>query len=166
MKQSATSTFKEVQYFRSPWLWLVVGGVAVLQWWRFLQQIVFGRQWGNQPAPNWMMVLLWFLFGIGLPGLFFFGRLSVTVSDNAIQIRLLPFADRTILLSDITDVEARTYSPLREFGGWGVRFGAHGKRAYNVSGNQGVELTLTNGHKVLIGSQHPQELASAIEAAR
>jgi hypothetical protein len=42
-----------------------------------------------------------------------------------------------------------------------VRFGPRG-RAYNVSGNRGVEITLANGKRVLIGSQRSDELAAAI----
>ncbi|GAG70226.1 unnamed protein product, partial [marine sediment metagenome] len=36
------------------------------------------------------------------------------------------------------------------------------KRAYNISGNQGVGLTLKNGENILIGSQNPDELARII----
>ena len=36
------------------------------------------------------------------------------------------------------------------------------RMAYNVSGNQGVELTLRDGRQVMLGSQRPQELADAI----
>ena len=42
-----------------------------------------------------------------------------------------------------------------------MRFGRRG-RAYNVSGDRGVELTLANGKRVLIGSQRSEELAEAI----
>ena len=34
--------------------------------------------------------------------------------------------------------------------------------AYNVSGDKGVELTLADGRKVMIGSQKAEELALAI----
>jgi hypothetical protein len=36
--------------------------------------------------------------------------------------------------------------------------------AYNVSGNQGVDLTLRDGRRVMLGSQRADELAAAIEA--
>lgn len=68
-------------------------------------------------------------------------------------------------MSEIAHFEARTYSPLREYGGWGIRgFGSN--RAYNVSGNHGVELVLKDGRKVLIGSQRADDLALAIAAAK
>jgi hypothetical protein len=57
------------------------------------------------------------------------------------------------------------YSPLREFGGWGIRFAPGKKRAYSVSGNKGVELELSDGMHVLIGSQRPEELTQMIDYA-
>jgi hypothetical protein len=157
--------FQEEQAFRQWWLWLLIGLLVALQWWGFIQPIVLGQPWGNRPAPDWMMVLLWLLFGIGLPVFFLYVRLIVTVTDQAIEIHYRPLTRRTIPMAEVTHAEARTYSPLREYGGWGIR-GMGGNRAYNVSGNRGVELTLTDGRKVLIGSQRPDDLARAIAAAR
>jgi hypothetical protein len=52
---------------------------------------------------------------------------------------------------------------LREYGGWGVRgFGSN--RAYNMRGDQGVQLDLVDGSRVLIGTQRPGELETAIAA--
>jgi hypothetical protein len=45
---------------------------------------------------------------------------------------------------------------------WGSLRGFGSNRAYNVKGDQGVQLVLTNGDRVLIGTQRPQELESAI----
>ncbi|MFN2202162.1 MAG: DUF6141 family protein [Caldilineaceae bacterium] len=157
--------FREEQRFRGPWLWLIIAFVAGLQWWGFYRQIVLGKPWGNNPAPDWMMVLLWLAFGIGLPLLFFLFELVVTVNASAVEIRFSPVVRRTIPLTEIAKVEARTYAPLKEYGGWGIRVGLSGKRAYNISGNEGVELTLTDGRKVLIGSKRSKELAQIIASA-
>jgi hypothetical protein len=37
---------------------------------------------------------------------------------------------------------------------------------YNVSSNQGVQLELANGQRILIGSQRAEELAQAIGQAK
>jgi uncharacterized protein YlzI (FlbEa/FlbD family) len=44
---------------------------------------------------------------------------------------------------------------LGEYGGWGLRYSFNKKRgnAINVSGDIGIQLTLTNGKKLLIGTQ-------------
>ena len=111
------------------------------------------------------MVLLWLVFGFGLPLFFLYLRLVVTVTDESIDIHFRPLTRRTIPMADVTQVEARTYAALREYGGWGIR-GWGGKRAYNVSGDRGVELTLADGRKVMIGSQRADDLAQAIAAER
>jgi hypothetical protein len=98
---------------------------------------------------------------VALVAILLFLELHVTVRDAGVHIRMLPFANRTIAPAHIARWEARTYRPIREYGGWGVRFGPRG-RAYNVSGDRGVELTLDNGKRVLIGSQRSEDLAAAI----
>ena len=157
--------FQEEQSFRQWWLWLLIGSLAAVQWWGFVQQIVLGQPWGNRPAPDWMMVLLWLFTGIGLPAFFLYLRLIVTVTDQAIEIHFRPLTRRTIPMAEVTHAEARTYSPLREYGGWGIR-GVGGRRAYHVSGNRGVELTLMDGRKVMIDSRRAEDLARAIAATR
>jgi len=82
-----------------------------------------------------------------------------------LYIRFFPLTHQEIPFKDIVSCEVRTYSPIREFGGWGIRYG-RGTKAYNVSGNRGIQLELSNGKRVLIGSQRPEELAGAIEAGK
>jgi TATA-box binding protein (TBP) (component of TFIID and TFIIIB) len=52
---------------------------------------------------------------------------------------------------------------LLEYGGWGIKYGRKGK-AYNVSGNRGVQLVFKDGKQLLIGSQRAEELAEAISS--
>jgi hypothetical protein len=91
-------------------------------------------------------------------------ELRVTVGPSQVRLRFFPFATRTIARADIARWEARTYRPIREYGGWGLRLSRRG-RAYSISGNRGVELTLTDGRRVMIGSRRPEELAAAIGQA-
>ena len=53
------------------------------------------------------------------------------------------------------------YNAASEYGGYGMRSGPRGP-AYIAHGDRGVELELTDGSKLLIGSQHPDELVSRI----
>lgn len=162
MKATYPVLFREVQRFRDVW-WVMalVFGVAALQWYIFLGQIVGGAPIGNRPASNGVVLLVWLLAGVGLPVLFLLLRLEVEVSPNAVTIRFAPLFIRVIDQREIAGVEPVTYRPLGEFGGWGVR-GWGGRVAYNVRGDQGVELTLTDGRRVLIGSRRAAELAAAI----
>ncbi len=157
--------FREEQRFRQWWIWLLILGVAAIQWWGFIQQIVFGQLWGNNPGPDWMMWLLWLFIGIGMPLFFIYLALIIEVTPQYVSLRFRPFARRIIPLAEIASVEMRTYQALREFGGFGVR-GYSDNRAYNVSGRQGVQLVLRDGRRVLIGSQKAAELALAIDSTR
>ena len=157
-------TFREVQYMRHVrWLMLLILGISAWMWWGFIQQIVLGKPWGNKPSPDWMMWLLWLIIGIGFPLAFYQMRLIVEINEDQVSVRYVPLKRTSILISDIEAVEARTYKPLREYGGWGIR-GSSQRRAYNVSGNHGVELTLYDGRKIMIGSQKAEELSLAIDA--
>lgn len=155
--------YREVQYMRHIWwVMLLVLGIALLMWWGFIQQIVLGEPWGSNPGPDWIMWLTWLIFGIGFPVAFYFMRMIVAVMDDHVSIRYVPLAKRDISFTEIVEVKARTYSPIREYGGWGIR-GIGKRKAYNVSGNRGVEVTLFDGRSILIGSQKPEELALAIQ---
>lgn len=163
--QSGDITFREVQNFqRVWWVMLLVWGIAALMWWGLIEQVVLGKPWGNNPGPDWMVWLSWLLFGVGLPVFFWWLKLEVEVWTDHIQIRYRPFANRAISYAEIDHVQARTYNPIREYAGWGVKGWSSKKIAYNVSGSQGVEIFLADGRNVMIGSQKPKKLAAAIEA--
>jgi hypothetical protein len=166
MTTSNSMLFHESQPFRIWWLWLILLIPVAISWWIFIVQIVFGTPLGNHPAPDVVTFTLWLVFGLGLPLFAYFTRLTTDVQADGVHFHFFPLYSRTIALDDIVAYGARQYSPLLEFGGWGIRYGGRGKRAYIVGGNRGVELELTNTTRLLIGSQRPEEFASAIGAAK
>lgn len=87
--------------------------------------------------------------------------LETQVEGNELRVRLVPLPFRRIPLADVASAEVRTYRPLREYGGWGIRWGRAGM-AYNARGNRGVQLVLKDGRRVLIGSQEPERLLAAL----
>jgi hypothetical protein len=147
--------FEEDQYFRRTWLWtLLLAILAVL----LVASLI---------APEGQDVT-WVALGIMLATalLFYCMRLSVQVDTEAVHIRFFPLWMKTIPLAEIVSWEARTYRPILEYGGSGIRYSLGRGWAYNVSGNQGVQLELTNGKRILIGSQGAEELARAIAEAK
>lgn len=88
-------------------------------------------------------------------------NLETRIEEGVLSVRLTPFPARRIALSDVTRAEVRTYRPIREYGGWGIRWGRDGM-AYNARGNRGVQLELKDGRRVLIGSQEPERLLAAM----
>ncbi|MEN8150101.1 MAG: DUF6141 family protein [Planctomycetota bacterium] len=154
--------FHEEQRLTQWWIRLIAVLMAALGWWAFVAQIVIGEPWGTNPAPDWAIWLILVFIGLALPGLLLFAKLVVTVDKECVRIRWIPFARRTLPLADIESAETRTYRPLLEYGGWGVRFSFRHGTAWNASGDRGVQLVLTTGKRLLIGSQRPEELEAAI----
>jgi len=122
----------------------------------------------EDPWPTWALPVS--IAGITINVLvtiiLIFAKLQTRLSESALYMRFFPFhfSYRKIDFDTIATVYARSYQPLGEFGGWGIRWTPCG-RAYNVSGNQGVQLELKNGKRILIGSQRAEELASLLQEA-
>ena len=159
--------FREAQFFRQIWIWIIVLAVSMSTYYVAVQQVVFGIPMGNNPAPDNVLLVLGVVFGVIFPLFFYTMNLTTEVRGDGVYIRFFPFHRdfRRIPFKKIKKYSMRTYKPLREYGGWGIRRGSKGK-AYNVSGNQGVQFVLRNGGKILIGSQNPAELLKAINLAK
>ncbi|HEX2052296.1 MAG TPA: hypothetical protein VHJ78_01040 [Actinomycetota bacterium] len=93
-------------------------------------------------------------------------ELQTQVSDEEIHLRFRGlFKSRRVPISSIRRAQARTYRPIAEYGGWGIRYGGSRGWAYNMSGKEGVHLDLDGSKGLLIGSQKAQELVEAIGAS-
>ena len=156
--------FSEKQRFRQWWLCLLVLIGPVFLIWAIFQQVVMDAPIGNNPTSDLVLITLGLIFGIGLPGFIFVIRLDTEVSECGVRIRCWPFHRRWVVFDfeAIQKAEAITYRPLADYGGWGIRYGRKGK-AYNVSGNTGVLLTMKNGKRVLIGSMDHEALGLRIQ---
>ncbi|MFC1943891.1 DUF6141 family protein [Chloroflexota bacterium] len=158
--------YREVQHFRQRWLWILLLVISSVSIWCAVQQLFLGKPFGNNPAPDSVVIIIAVIFGFGFPFVFYKINLSTAVRADGIYYRLFPFhfSFHKIRLEDIINYEVRTYSPLKDYGGWGIRHGPKGK-AYNVSGNRGVQLELSNGDRLLFGSRKPEQLVQAIASA-
>lgn len=158
--------FREQQHLRQWWVWLLVVGVAGFGWWQMVQQLILGHPVGDEPLPDWAVWIVWALIGVGLPALILSMRLVTEVTSEQVTVSFRPFHSRVIPLTDITQATARTYSPVKEYGGWGIKGWSKRNVAYNMNGDRGVQLVLTGDRRVLIGSDRPEELARAIDMGR
>jgi len=134
------------------------------------KQLLIGQPWGERPMSDTTLIAVAsavFVVDALLVGLFASARLVTLVRADGLDVRFAPIHRRflRIDLGNVDDVAAVTYAPIRDYGGWGIRFGREGK-AYNVWGNRGVRLTFSDGRKLLIGSQRADELVTAIERVR
>jgi hypothetical protein len=155
--------YREVQRFRQVWLWVFVVSASLIAICGVVQQVIMGVPFGNNPAPDSMLIIIVIVVGFGFPLFFYLTNLTVEVRTGGLYLRFSPFhrSFREIEPEDIVRYAARTYSPIKEYGGWGIRHGWRSK-AYNVSGNRGVQLEFSDGRQLLIGSQRPEELVEAM----
>ena len=158
--------FTEEQRFRQWWLWAIVIIPCAIPWAGFIIQVIMGYEFGNNPAPDWIVILFWLLFGIGLPIFFYSTKLITQVKPDGIHLRFFSLHRKFKFYpyDKIEKFEVSTYRPIYEYGGWGIRYG-YGGKAYNVYGNKGIQLILKNKKKVLIGSQKSEEFYEAIVKA-
>jgi len=147
----------EVQYFwQQPFAWVIWVISAGLLYWLKSADLI---------DRTFAIISIVFVLAIML--LVFFTRLKTEIGEEGITYRMRPFHKKSNLIpwSEIAHVEVRQYKPIREYGGWGMRVGLHGK-AFNIKGNMGLQIKLTSGQAILLGTQRPGEIEEVLEAFR
>ena len=156
--------FSERQKFNQWWLWVLIIVFNII----FLSQI-FGllnneRTASGKPT-NTTMILICVGVNAIVFMLFIFSRLVTQIRPDGIYVKFFPFhlSFKHYPWETISKAYIRTYSPISEYGGWGLRYGIFGAgKAFNVSGDQGLQLEFLNHKKLLIGTQKPEELENAL----
>jgi hypothetical protein len=157
--------FKEEQRFRQMWIWMLLIALSSIWVWELVQQVFMGIPFGNKPSPD-LVIILTGIFPLLAIILFRMLTLETIIDEEGVAYRFKPFQrkPRLIKTADIVRFEVKKYSPLKDYGGWGIRYGSpKNGRAYNVSGSQGVLFELKNGKRFLLGTQKPSEIRSALE---
>ena len=147
--------FTETQRFTQWWLWLILIGV----WSAMVYSII------TAPPQTGAAVYVSFGIGILLPLLFWQMRLITRITREGIYVRFIPFhfKEKFYPWDTITASYIRTYSPLMEYGGWGIKYGFNGQGlVYNVVGNVGLQLQFKEGEAVLIGTQKGEEIKQVL----
>ncbi|MCB0806464.1 MAG: hypothetical protein KDC05_11750 [Bacteroidales bacterium] len=164
--------FKEVQKYRQPWVWLIiiplVSGTFIFFAFGINQQLIDGNPFGDNPMSNTGLILT-AIFSIiamlGITILFYTMRMITEIREDGILFRYPPLLnkEKVIPKNEISIFEVRTYQPIREYGGWGIKVsaGKNGK-AYNVRGKTGLQLVLKSGEKILLGTQRGPAILTAM----
>ena len=164
--------FKEEQYFSNFWFWVFLTLVFTIALAptvvAIYSEVVLGKVEGETPSSvTSLSIILVILVIIYIFVILMFKkmRLITEVRSNGIYYCFPPFIlkEREFKIDEIKRFEIRKYQPIREYGGWGIRYGM-GKsgRALNVKGNIGLQLFLIDGKKVLFGTQRSEALLRAI----
>lgn len=156
--------FSERQYFRQPWIWVILVLFNLFFIFMVTRQLYLKKAVGAKPMVN---EELWVIAGVLLfiTLLFWVMRLETQVGKGGIYYRFFPFHPRMKCLSwdRISKAYIRSYKPLEEYGGWGIRYGIFGSGwAYNISGNKGLQVIYDKDKKLLLGTQKPGELEKVL----
>lgn len=151
--------FKEEQRFRQWWLILLFIFLDTLFASALYMQVILNKPFGDNPMSNSGLMITGILM-FAFTFFFVMIRLQTVITKDAIYFRFHPLfmKMKKIEWKDINKAYIRTYAPISEFGGWGIRGGA-----YNVSGTTGLQLEFKNGEKLLIGTQQPELMKVALE---
>ncbi len=100
---------------------------------------------------------LWVRFG-----LIFFTHFIIRIKENSVQYKYSAFPSGMkwkIPFESIDHYAIRKYNAWKEFRRYGMRSYRHKVgRAFTMKGNWGLELFLTDGEKILLGTQKPDLL--------
>lgn len=138
--------FEENQRFNQWWLWLgMVALVGIFIYQRYPIEvnkefiITFGV----------LAIVILFLFSINL---------STRIDEQGIHIKMFPFHLKTVSYAweELYSAEVVEYSPIMEYGGWGLRISSKGK-AFNIKGDKGIKIQTTEGKSRMIGTQKFEE---------
>ena len=153
--------FKEEQRFRQVWLMVLLGFSLLVPVSLIINEYI---------KDNTSMTTNEFLGSLIIIAsvlLIFIFKLSTRIDEKGIHYQFFPFhfSIKTLLWSEITKAEVRTYDPIGEYGGWGLRYSFNKKKgnAVNVSGDIGIQLTLKNGKKLLIGTQKKEAVSRVLK---
>ena len=161
MKSNSMVMFHEVQRFRNTWAWWLVLtisiGSSILISWLYCND-------DNITAALGAGIISLGAFFIGF-GVLHIMKLEISITPKEIQCCYFPFIKKRIYnQNNLTNLTLRKYSPISEFGGWGIKYSISGKGwVYNVQGNEGIQLYLSNNKRVLIGTQKAEKLKPIIE---
>jgi hypothetical protein len=102
--------FREVQYFRQLWIWFLILAIAGFSIYAVVQQLLLDKPFGNNPAPDAILIVIVVIFGFGFPTLFYRINLTTEVHSDGLYYRFFPFncSFRRIPLEDLTTYEVRT----------------------------------------------------------
>lgn len=150
--------FRESQRFTQWWVWVVLIGTGTLPYIPYFTGAYSEGSANGLIGASIIMLLMALLFLLL--------RLETTIDEDGIRIQFFPFHLKSRFYSweEIRKMGIRQYSPIREYGGWGIRGLSRKNRAFNVKGNWGLQLEFENGDLLLIGTSKPEELQAWLDS--
>jgi hypothetical protein len=124
-------------------------------------QVALGHAFGSKPMSN-ASIIGWSIFLWLLYLRFNTLKMVTEVSPTEISVKMRGlFRSSSIALTSVKSARPVTFHPGRDWGGYGFRSSSEG-RAFLADGTRGVELKMSKGGIVVIGSQRPDDLTRSI----
>ncbi len=156
--QSKDVLYKESQRFTQWWVWLFLLGISALPVYGIIQQLVFKEPWGDNPMPDWGLIL----FALGTAAMVYFIyaiHLKTWIHPDGVRVSFPPFfRNKHFPFKDMVSAQVVTYG----FVGYGLRISLKYGTVYNIKGNKGLAIVMKNGKKFMIGTQHPVQVAEIV----
>ena len=156
--------FIEEQKFTQSWLFIglaivsAVAAIPIIKDWNTISQGSFGEIL-NHLGGIFVLLFVFVLFNSF--------KLKTRIDEKGIYYQYLPFhfSYRFLPWNTISKCYVRNYNAIFEYGGWGLKFSFRKKRgkSFTVKGNVGLQLLLTNGKYLLIGTQKREEIQRTID---
>lgn len=151
------TSYKEVQRMNQWWLLLLLAALVGFGAWALVEQIGLGHPIGNKPATNTELLFI-ALFPVTVITVVLASSLTTEVTTEGIRLRYFPIWNTSVKWQDVKYAEIISYG----FVGYGIRFTAEYGTVYNAKGNIGLLVQKKDGSRLLIGTQRPDELLSAV----
>lgn len=156
--------FKEEQQFTQLWLLVLLALCLIVPVTLIIKE--YTQQNSTMSSTEFIFVLLGIVASFAFIFIF---KLTTRIDEYGIHYQFFPFhfSFKKIAWSEINKAYIRTYDPIGEYGGWGLKGGFlwnKGKgTAINISGNIGIQIELKNNKKLLIGTKKEQEAKHVLE---
>lgn len=146
--------FHERQHFNRWLIFLIILSSNAFPIFFCITQVGMGKSWGNNPMSDTTLIIFTASMIILLTAFFF------------LRNKFFPW-------DMISKAYIRKYNPVTESRGWGIKYRKFNKWfnirgvtnfniIYTMSGNIGLQLELTDGKLVLIGTHNPDEMEDVL----
>jgi len=145
--------YEEVQTINQAWIWILMGIETVAA---LLPLVIFKVPIFVIAGVALLMLLTLIMLGAM--------KLKTRIDEEGVhyQMSLFHWHERTIPWPEIDQIYVRQYSPMSEFGGWGIRFGKEG-RAITMRGKYGIQLVKKDGKRILLGTEQPESVTRILQ---
>jgi low affinity Fe/Cu permease len=157
------NSFSEIQKFSQTWLVYFLIAIAMIT---IIAAIKVGFDSETNGTEALLTGLISFVVILFVFTLLYWTKLEVLIEKDRILYRFFPIQIKfkNVLFDEIKSYIVRKYSPIFEYGGWGIRYGFSKGWAYNVSGNIGIQIETISGKKLLFGSRKPDEFFKVLDS--